>query len=218
MRDSVHPHVRDGSPFGEDHVFYRRRPAERAAWAVLRPLVLLVALATAGCASADTMLPVRSEEEEAAARSGMQSNAWRGLLAADAGNVVVVAFYGTWCPAARKMLRAVAELPRRHRDRGVVVIGVAEQDDAGPAESLARSVGLTGVVTMDASGELARSAMVRAMPAIVVIGRDGLLRRSFMGYHGDWTDAVLDGEVASVLSETPSQHAPAQMITIYSGQ
>jgi thiol-disulfide isomerase/thioredoxin len=115
------------------------------------------------------------------------------------GEVVVVAFYGTWCPAARKMLRSVADLSKSSSGRGLAVVSVAEQEDAADAERFAQSVGLEGPVTVDAKGELARRFGLDTVPALVLIGRDGVVRRVHAGFHEDTAEAV-GREVTALLT------------------
>jgi thiol-disulfide isomerase/thioredoxin len=162
---------------------------------------LLAALVLGGCAT--TTHPIASSapsaNEEAVQRaSGALGGA--AALAAAQGKVVVVAFYGTWCPAARNMLRAVAGLSKKHGGRGLVVMGVAEQDNAAEAESYARAVGIEGPITLDADGQMARALELETVPAIVVVGRDGVVRRIHAGYHGGATDAPLGREVTALLA------------------
>jgi thiol-disulfide isomerase/thioredoxin len=143
--------------------------------------------------TATAELPTRHE----LATSALRANP---VLAAHQGKVVVIASYATWCPAARKMLRAAARLASAHDAREVVVLGVSEDDDANAttAASFARGMGLAAPIMLDTNGALAAGLMLEKVPALVVLGRDGVVRQIHAGFHGDVTEEALDREVLAL--------------------
>jgi thiol-disulfide isomerase/thioredoxin len=165
----------------------------RSLLSVLSIATVLASFVLSGCASSTTnataAAPIAAAE-----------------LASPRGDVVVVAFYGTWCPAARQMLRSVAELQAENEGRGLVVMAVAEQEDAAGAEAFAQHVGLAGPVTVDANGELARRMNLETVPALVVIGRDGVVRRVHSGYRGAQTVGAVGREVNALLTAPRPSH------------
>jgi thiol-disulfide isomerase/thioredoxin len=166
--------------------------------------ILAGALALGGCATTGPLGRSAATASGDASTAGAAGSAMEALraneqIAARSGKVVVVAFYATWCPAARKMLRAVADLSRKRGDQGLVVMAVAEDEDAAAAESFAHGVGLAGPVTLDRDGELARRLKLTTVPALVVVGRDGAVGHVHAGYRGAETAGAVEREVAALL-------------------
>ena len=167
-------------------------------------ILLASSLGLGGCATTGVDGPRVAAPLEERADTGSREIASEALrtnadIAARSGEVVVVAFFATWCPAARQMLRSVAKLGRERGGRGLVVMGVSEDEDAAAATRFARSVGLEQPITLDKDGALGRVLKLETVPAIVVVGRDGTVRRVHAGYHGDSTDGALDREVTALL-------------------
>jgi len=175
--------------------------------ACARTFVTIVAasLALGGCATTTHRAHAAAEEPTDTVPVESHDSVVEALrnnqhLAALSGKVVVVAVYATWCPAARKMLHALASLSNAEGARGLVIMGVSEDENLAAAESFARGVGLAEPVTLDANGDLARRLKLTTIPALIVIGRDGAVRRVHAGYRGEETDRMLDREVQALLT------------------
>ncbi len=114
-------------------------------------------------------------------------------LASERGKLLVLNFWGTFCPPCRAeapvLQRAHAKLVREHRGR---VLGVSV-DRAPLAEvtAFARRLGMLYPIAIGPTDALLRYK-VDVVPTTYVIGRDGLIVRSFVG-------AVSDGELADAL-------------------
>ena len=176
--------------------------------------VLLASLAQAGC------LPPPSAPAEATVLAAPTealelSDGARLQLTSERGKVFVLVFYAVWCPVSRKMLRALNEVatPSR-RQRGLVVLAIDEEDGDAEAKQFAKAAGLTGPVGLDRSGDFTRAMKVDTVPALVAVGRDGVVRRSHAGYHGEADLAELGREVDALLAapRTPSTASPAESL------
>jgi thiol-disulfide isomerase/thioredoxin len=103
-------------------------------------------------------------------------------LASLRGQVVVLDFWATYCPPCRQMMPVLDALHHEWSPRGVSFVGV-DSEDIDPAmlrEFLAQHPIPYPVVADD--GATGSSFKVRALPTLVVIGRDGSVRDSFVGY------------------------------------
>lgn len=69
--------------------------------------------------------------------------------------------------------------------RGLAVLAVSYQEEAGAVEAFAREYGLTVPVLLDSAGAVVRQYGVAGLPATYFIDRQGVLVGSVLGYR-DW--------------------------------
>jgi thiol-disulfide isomerase/thioredoxin len=99
------------------------------------------------------------------------------------GQVVVLDFWATYCPPCRLMMPILDELHGEWSSKGVSFVGVNGDGDLTPAmlqEFLATHPMPYPSVADD--GALGASYKVRALPTLFVIGKDGAIRQSFVGF------------------------------------
>lgn len=110
--------------------------------------------------------------------------AWEEALSANAGDIVVVDFWASWCVPCLERFPEMVELAERYGDRGVTFIAfdLDDPDDPGAlerAEAFAREQGgpidhfRTTLPVLDAFDELG----LLGIPAVYVYDRDGKLAR-----------------------------------------
>jgi cytochrome c biogenesis protein CcmG, thiol:disulfide interchange protein DsbE len=98
------------------------------------------------------------------------------------GQVVLLDFWATWCPACRWEMPRLDRLYGELKDKGLALIGLVV-DDAPPArlaEAVKRfdvsfPVGLAGVDIQAAYGG------IRAVPTKFLLDRSGSIRKTYMG-------------------------------------
>lgn len=98
----------------------------------------------------------------------------------DSKTVYVVEFWATWCPPCRKSIPYLTELQKKYKDRGVVVIGISdEEEDAirGFVTTMGEKMDYRvarddGRKTWDA---YAKPFGITAVPQAFIVGRDGKL-------------------------------------------
>ena len=94
------------------------------------------------------------------------------------GKVVVVDFWASWCPPCRDEAPELADLYRRYREQGMVVVGVSLDQDRKKMEAFARQSGMDWAHYFDGRGwdnKLSRKFAIASIPTVWVIDRDGLL-------------------------------------------
>jgi thiol-disulfide isomerase/thioredoxin len=102
------------------------------------------------------------------------------------GKVVLVDFWATWCPPCRKVIPHLAELHKKYRKKGLVVVGVSV-DHAG--EELLRTFvhewKMTYPVVWDSDRNAAKAyGGVPSLPTTFLVGRDGrLIGKPMVGAH-----------------------------------
>ncbi len=126
----------------------------------------------------------------------------RFALAEQAGKVVVVNFWASWCVPCREEAPLLEAAWRAYRDRGVVLVGVDFQDAEPAARAFLREFGLTFPNGPDAGGRLAIDYGVYGIPELFIVGRDGRITYKHIGVIGEATlvrkiEEALHGTVTS---------------------
>ena len=116
-------------------------------------------------------------------------------LAALRGRVVLVNFWATWCPPCVAELPMLSDLERRHRARGLTIVGVAEDDANDVREFLLRYPSSYLQLLANPFGESISARygnLRRVLPFTVVIDRDGVKAWQHFG-------AVSEAQLMAVL-------------------
>ena len=115
------------------------------------------------------------------------------------GKVAVVNFWASWCyPACYEEAPVLERGWRAYRDRGVVVVGVAIQDQPEAAEKFIRDFRLTFPNARDVTGKVSVDYGVYGVPETFFVSRDGRIRRKYVGAV---TDEVFRTQVETLLAE-----------------
>ena len=99
------------------------------------------------------------------------------------GNVVVVNYWATWCPPCRKEMPDLSRLADAYRGRGVIVLTISDE----APEVLQKFVtkypqsSLVARFTSAAPSTGVEKAAYGGRPTTLVLGRDGAMRRMFIG-------------------------------------
>jgi peroxiredoxin len=134
---------------------------------------------------------------EAPAFTLMDINGGQRRLSDFRGKIILLNFWATWCPNCREEMPSLERLEKRFKAEGVVVIAVAE-DGRGEVTSLARKLGLTFPILMDAGGAVRKIYEVTALPMTYIIGRDGKISGRLFGSR-DWTGQDADALMQHLL-------------------
>lgn len=97
------------------------------------------------------------------------------------GKVVLVEFWATWCPPCRESIPGMERLHKAYQAKGLVVLGVS-MDTSGLDEirSFAKDFGISYPVLM-ADEEVAAKYMVRAIPVVYIVNKEGMIARQYLG-------------------------------------
>lgn len=115
------------------------------------------------------------------------------------GKIVVIDFWGTWCPPCMKALPENVVLADKYRDKGVRFLGVHDSKrgfEKMPA--VAKEKKLNYPLAVDDGGASAKAYQVRFWPTYVVIDRLGVVRAA--GLKPDSVEKVIE----KLLEEKPA--------------
>ncbi|MAF65412.1 MAG: hypothetical protein CMJ84_07125 [Planctomycetes bacterium] len=113
------------------------------------------------------------------------------------GQVVVLDFWGFWCPTCRRALPHLVRLAERHADEPFAILGVNSDTDLESVRSQVKGQHVTWRNAFDGGpkGPLARAWRVRSFPSVYVLDHEGRIRAR--NVHGE----ALDRKVADLLAE-----------------
>lgn len=117
-------------------------------------------------------------------------------LAQFKGKVVVVDFWAVWCPHCVDEMPSLNEFAEKHKDAGVVVLAVDEDDDKEKVKPFVADHHLTLPVLLDDGHKVSEDYGVNGIPHTVVIGPDGVVKNVFIGY-GPGSDEKLAKAVSN---------------------
>jgi thiol-disulfide isomerase/thioredoxin len=121
-------------------------------------------------------------------------------LAALRGQVVVLDFWATWCPPCLAMLPTLHELHAEWSGRGVTFLGINSDGGIEPEalRAFLREHDVPYPVGID-EGKINGLYKVRSLPTMIIIGKDGAVRGTFVGFtrKGTIANALEDAVAAS---------------------
>ena len=155
--------------------------------------VVLAALAATGLEAASSV--TGAEAPDFVLKSVAGSNV---RLSEHRSDVVMLAFTASWCSECRARDAHLAELYRRYREAGLVLLVVSLDRDRRDAESIASRLDADFPVLIDPRGETGRLYSVDKLPTLVLIDRAGFVREVLVG---DTRGGGPDAQVRTLLRE-----------------
>ena len=101
------------------------------------------------------------------------------------GKVVLISFWAPWCVSCREELPELERLYAMFGEKGFVVIGVNVEGSRARTERMLKKLALTFPLLIDERGDTAEAYQVSRLPTSFLIGRDGVIRRTYRGFERD---------------------------------
>jgi thiol-disulfide isomerase/thioredoxin len=98
------------------------------------------------------------------------------------GKVVMLDFWATWCPPCRASIPGLERLHRTYGPKGLVILAISlDQGDWDSVKSFLTEYGITYTV-LKGTEEVSDRYLVRSIPMIVMVDREGSIRKRLIGY------------------------------------
>src|SRR5262245_1642523 len=98
------------------------------------------------------------------------------------GEVIIINFWATWCGPCRQEMPLLDELYGKYRRAGLVLLSINVDDDKDRAIEMAKTLGVSYPVLLDARKDVSRSYQIGSMPSTVLIDREGVIRYVSEGF------------------------------------
>ncbi len=121
----------------------------------------------------------------------------------EAGHVVVLDFWATWCGPC---VQSLPNLQKLHDDadlkaKGLHIYAINNGEEPDAVRTFVEKQHLTVPILLDESMEIGQKFSFEYIPATVIIGRDGKVRQVFEGYYDD-----SDAKIRAALKEALEEH------------
>lgn len=112
------------------------------------------------------------------------------------GKIVYLDFWASWCAPCKDSFPWLNQVQKKYQDKGVVVIGINVDKDKAKAEEFLKKIPAQFQIYYNADGTLAQKYKVQGMPFAVIIGKNGEVIHSHIGFHPDKTkeyEQIIEG-------------------------
>ena len=117
-----------------------------------------------------------------------------------AGNVVLINFWASWCAPCREEMPYLNALHEEYAELGLTVWGVNVDQKQKDADKAIRRLSVQFPVLFDSENKIAELYNVDAMPTTVIVDRDGNIRYLHRGYQKGY-EVEYEKQVGELISE-----------------
>ena len=98
------------------------------------------------------------------------------------GKVIYLDFWASWCLPCKKSFPWMNQIKQSYADQGFEIVAVNLDKDRTLADAFLKEMKVNFQVAFDESGDTAAEYKLRGMPSSYLIGRDGKLYASHIGF------------------------------------
>lgn len=88
------------------------------------------------------------------------------------GKPLIVEFWATWCPPCRTSIPHLNELYKKHREKGLEIIGVTKEDEA-TVSSFVKNIPIDYHVAFDSGGKFGKPFGIKGIPHAMILDKEG---------------------------------------------
>ncbi len=123
------------------------------------------------------------------------------LPATRKGKIVIIDFWASWCGPCKESFPVLNELQKKYGDKGLVILGVNEDEDKSDMQSFLKDHPATFTVVHDDGQKLVAKAGIETMPSSFVLDGAGVVRFTHNGFHGSKTREQYEQQIESLLKK-----------------
>ncbi|MBN1353572.1 MAG: TlpA family protein disulfide reductase [Candidatus Omnitrophica bacterium] len=155
-------------------------------------LALFLINSAVGCADAQNK---KSEYEKAPdfTLTDIEGDTFR--LSDYSGKVILLNFFGTWCPPCRAEMPDFNEIAKKYKDN-VVVVAIALSDNMPSVKKFAEQGKLVFRISLDDGSVNELYGPIRAIPVTVIIDRAFNVKKRYIGSR---SKEVFEGDIEELL-------------------
>jgi thiol-disulfide isomerase/thioredoxin len=129
--------------------------------------------------------PRRARQNYAPAFSVLTADGQQSTLEFLHGKVVLLDFWGTWCPPCVRSVPSLRKLQKAHAQDAFVILSISSDEDGKVWSAFTAKNGMVWPQYWDENRKRQRTFGVRVFPTYVLLDGDGIerLRMSGAGYH-----------------------------------
>ncbi len=158
--------------------------------------LILFGLAVGGPVAARGSAPAPPGDAGTAPAFSLPTDSGTVSLDSLRGKVVLVDFWASWCGPCQQSFPWLSEIQERYGDAGLEVVAVSLDKEHAAAERFLHEHPASFTVAFDPAADIAKAYHVRGMPTSVLIGADGTILYSHVGF-----DARKTGALESAIAE-----------------
>jgi len=98
------------------------------------------------------------------------------------GKVVYLDFWASWCDPCRASFPWMSEMKKKYASQGLEIIAINLDKERELADTFLKDMDVNFIVAFDPSGESAERFELRGMPGSYLIGKDGSIQASHLGF------------------------------------
>jgi peroxiredoxin len=116
------------------------------------------------------------------------------------GKVVILNFWSIWCGPCLAEMLSLNKLYLELKDKGLVVLAVAEDPAEKPVRSYINEKGLVFSVLMDKERKVYFKYSLYGIPVSFLIDKKGVIVEKFIGKR-DWNSPQMKGKISNILKK-----------------
>ena len=114
------------------------------------------------------------------------------------GKVVLLDFWGTWCPPCRESIPSVRALQKKFSGKNVQIVGISSDDDEDVWRTFIKAQQMTWSEYIDLQGTVLQAFKVDSFPTYIVLDKDGVIRFRQSGF-GQETPLDIEEAISKAL-------------------
>jgi peroxiredoxin len=122
------------------------------------------------------------------------------MLSQFRGKVVILNFWSIWCGPCLAEMPSLNKLYLEFKDKGLMVIGIAEDPAEKPVKSYIQEKGLAFPVLMDKERKVYFKYSLFGIPVTFLIDKKGVIVEKFIGER-DWSSPQMKEKISNLLKK-----------------